>query len=71
MLNWTCAHLQRCNLIQHYCLELLIADIPVAKDLMYLTPQLVDVSISAARHIKTSLGHRIDKLIEALATSFA
>jgi hypothetical protein len=43
-----CAHLERSNLVQHHCLELLIADVPVAQHLMDLSAQLVDIAVTAA-----------------------
>lgn len=41
-------HLEGSNLIQHNCLELLVADVPVAQHLVDLSAQLVDVAVTAA-----------------------
>jgi hypothetical protein len=43
-----CTHLKCSDLVQHNCLELLIADVPVAQHLVDLSAQLVDVAVTAA-----------------------
>jgi hypothetical protein len=41
-------HLERSNFLKHHCLELFIADVPVAQYFVNFTSQLVDVAITAA-----------------------
>jgi hypothetical protein len=41
------AHLECSDLVQHHCLELLVADVPVAQHLMDLSAQLVNVAVTA------------------------